>query len=107
MGSGTLWAGTNVWTSLGPEGGPIQALAIDPQTPSTIYGAASGGIFKTTNSGTTWNRVYFAQTSVVYPVPVLAIDPQSTSTVYAGGGYDVLKSTDGGASWSAMNSGLP
>jgi hypothetical protein len=30
-------AGFNVWTSNGPEGGMVQALAIDPLTPSTLH----------------------------------------------------------------------
>ena len=30
-------AGINVWTSHGPEGGTILALAIDPATPTTLY----------------------------------------------------------------------
>ena len=37
-----LWAslaeaGINVWTTNGPEGGSISAVAIDPQTPTTVY----------------------------------------------------------------------
>ena len=42
------------WVPLGPEniGGRITDLAINPNEPSTIYvAAASGGIYKTTNSG--------------------------------------------------------
>src|SRR6266851_199138 len=36
-----------VWASNGPNGGQINALAIDPQTPSTVYaGTNGGGVFK-------------------------------------------------------------
>ena len=35
--AGIVSAGTNVWTSIGPEGGTIHALAIDPATPTTLY----------------------------------------------------------------------
>ncbi len=35
--AGLVSAGTNVWTSNGPEGGTINALAIDPVTPATLY----------------------------------------------------------------------
>jgi hypothetical protein len=39
-------AGLNVWTSNGPEGGSINALAIDPVTPTTLYaGTLGGGVF--------------------------------------------------------------
>jgi photosystem II stability/assembly factor-like uncharacterized protein len=117
MGPATAWAGMNVWTSLGPEGGSIQSLVVDPQTSSTVYALTTGGIFKSSDGTAHWRRVYPAATSdgaAAYPASVLAIDPQNTNTLYVGtagspatvdGG--VFKSTDGGASWSAANSGLP
>src|SRR3989449_5353840 len=46
-------AGVNVWTTNGPEGGSISALAVDPQTPTTLYaGTTSAGVFKSTDGGT-------------------------------------------------------
>ena len=44
-------AGNNVWTSLGPEGGTIFVLVVDPTTPTTLYAGTSGGVFKSTNGG--------------------------------------------------------
>ena len=39
-------AGVDVWTSNGPEGGTVAALAIDPSTPATLYaGTLGGGVF--------------------------------------------------------------
>ena len=35
-------AGNNVWTNIGPEGGNINALTIDPQHPSTVYAGKIG-----------------------------------------------------------------
>src|SRR5215471_11076183 len=34
------------WASIGPEGGPISALAIDPATPTTLYAGTYDGAFK-------------------------------------------------------------
>ena len=46
----TVSAGDNVWTSIGPEGGIINALAIDPTTPTTLYaGTGGGGVFVVMN----------------------------------------------------------
>ena len=42
----TAEGGINSWTSIGPEGGSIPALAIDPVTPSTLYARAGGGVVK-------------------------------------------------------------
>jgi hypothetical protein len=40
-------AGINVWTSLGPPGGSVQALAADPTTPTTLYAGTGGaGVYK-------------------------------------------------------------
>jgi hypothetical protein len=46
----TVSAAPNVWTSLGPEGGIINALAIDPTTPTTLYAGTGGAVFVVTIS---------------------------------------------------------
>ena len=77
------YAGVNVWTTNGPEGGYIGALAIDPTSPSTLYaGTSGGGVFKSTNSGTSWSAVNSGLTNT--NVRALAIDPTTPSTLYAG-----------------------
>ena len=42
----------------GPPGGDVRALAIDPSNPATLYAGTvccfGGGVFKSTNGGTTW-----------------------------------------------------
>ena len=79
----TVSAGTNVWTSHGPEGGPIIALAIDPATPTTLYaGTDFGGVFKSTDGGENWSAANTGLTSG--DVNALAIDPETPTTLYAG-----------------------
>jgi len=99
----TLWAGTNVWTSIGPDGGNIQALAIDPHDPNTVYAGAGwmGTMFKSTDGAKTWHVI----NSGNY-ISNVAIDPQDPSTVYAASNGGVFKSTDAGATWSVASSGL-
>src|SRR5947199_9903765 len=73
-------AGLNAWSSAGPEGGTIHALAVDPLTPSTVYGGVfSQGVFKSVDSGGRWTLVLPAS-----QVLALAIDPQTPNTIYAG-----------------------
>jgi hypothetical protein len=105
-GAGEATAGVNRWTSHGPEGGGVAALAIDPATPTTLYaGTSGGGIFKSGNGGGSWSP---ANAGLTNPsVPSLAIDPATPTVLYAGTtGGGVFKSVDGGASWSAVNTAL-
>ena len=92
------------WSFLGPFGGAVQALAVDPTVSGTLYAGTNHGVFKSTDSGATW----IDSNGLLDPfVSSLAIDPLSSSTIYAGHSGGVLKSTDAGASWSPTNTGLP
>jgi photosystem II stability/assembly factor-like uncharacterized protein len=99
-------AGINTWTTNGPTGREIQALAIDPANPDTLYaGTYGGGVFKSTDSGGTWNAANTGLTNAY--VFALVINPVSSATLYAGThGGGVFKSTDSGATWAAINTGL-
>ena len=85
----------------------MYALAISPNYPSdnTIF-AGTGGVFKSTNGGSSWSPVNTGLTSLA--VMALAISPNypSDNTIFAGTWGGVFKSINGGSSWSAMNAGL-
>ena len=104
--AGVASAGVNTWTTNGPEGGQIRALAIDPATPATLYaGTFGGGVFKSTNGGGSWTAINTGLTSNF--ANALAIAPSAPATLYAGTvGGGVFKSTNGGGSWTAVNTGL-
>ena len=108
--AGGVFKSTNggvTWTSAGSglTDARVHALAADPVAPATIYaGTRSAGVFKTTDSGTSWSATPLTMVSVT----ALAVDPITPANVYAGtensGAY---KSTNGGASWTSISSGLP
>src|SRR5262249_53542040 len=84
----------NAWTPIGPDGGFVLALAVDPETPTTLYaGTQNGGVFKTTNAGDSWRGSRGFPDSAVN---ALAVDPSTPTTVYAGTDDGVFKSVDGG-----------
>ena len=56
--AGSAWAGSTILLKNNDQVMPsIRALAIDQANPSTIYAAAPEGIFKSTNSGGTWQLI--------------------------------------------------
>jgi len=99
------------WEFKGPTniGGRITDLAIHPSDLNTIYvGAASGGVLKTTDLGTTWENTFTEATTI--SIGAVAIDPNNPEVLYAGTGeanassYSFLgdgmyKTTNGGENW--------
>ena len=76
--------------SIGPAlmSGRISDIAVDPTQPNTWYIAVgSGGIWKTTNAGTTWKPIFDDQAS--YSIGCLTLDPQDSQTLWVGSGENV------------------
>jgi photosystem II stability/assembly factor-like uncharacterized protein len=97
---------------IGPPGNRTIAVAGIPGNSHTYYvGAASGGIWKTTDAGTTWQPIFDKQP--VSSIGSLAIAPSDSNTVWAGTGesfirshvslgWGLYRSTDAGATWRKM-----
>src|SRR5712691_1591877 len=78
-------AGARMWTGIGPEGGDIRVLAIDPKAPESLYaGTDAGGVFKSANGDATWKPLKVGLPAVNVSVYALAVDPAIPSTIYAG-----------------------
>ncbi len=129
-GTANRLTGYGNWSSLGTVnniGGRIVCMTIDPNTPNNnlFIGSASGGIWKTTNGGSSWSYVNTG-------FPVLGIGdityhPTNSSILLAGTGevyrvdgsdrgnigfnvwkargtygVGILRTTDGGANWTQV-----
>ena len=110
----------------------IPRIVIHPTNPDIVYVADSGhewtdnperGLYKTTDGGKTWERVFYVdeKTGVID----LVMAPDNPDTIYAATwqrirkrwndprnepdytGSAIHKSTDGGKTWNAINQGLP
>jgi photosystem II stability/assembly factor-like uncharacterized protein len=92
--------------------GRISAIAVDPKDRGHYYvGAASGGVWKTTNDGTSWTPVFDNEGS--YSIGAVALDPKNPGVVWVGTGENnsqrsvgygdgIYRSDDGGKSWKNM-----
>ncbi len=102
--------------SIGPAltSGRIADFAVNPKNHSEYYVAvACGGVWKTTNRGTTFSPIFDQQGS--YSIGCISLDPNNVKTVWVGAGENnnqrsvaygdgVYKSEDGGKTWK--NKGL-
>jgi photosystem II stability/assembly factor-like uncharacterized protein len=70
--------GGNYWSSAGFSGLKVYALAVDPDSPDTIFLGASDGFYFSTDGGTTWQKENSGLVNTV--VQSIALDPQSSKT---------------------------
>src|SRR5262245_9766390 len=97
---------------IGPVGNRVTSVVGVPGQPNIYYvGAASGGIFKTTDGGTHWEGVFDDQP--VSSIGALAIAPSDSNIIWAGTGepwirshisvgQGIYRSMDAGKTWSLM-----
>jgi photosystem II stability/assembly factor-like uncharacterized protein len=98
---------SNITTGwIGPTGGTIIAVAINPSNPQVVYAGSFGsGVFKSTDGGDSWKPVNQGMTNLY--IYSLAIDPKNPDILYAGTYHSqVYKSQNGGISWTWSGSGI-
>jgi len=107
------------WTAIGPASlstgagnvsGRVTGLAVDPTNANNIYSAAAGGgVWQSTDGGTTYNPLTDNQGTLA--MGAIAVAPSNHLKIYAGTGeannsgdsnygLGILVSNDGGATWS-------
>jgi photosystem II stability/assembly factor-like uncharacterized protein len=109
--------------------GQIPVVLVSPADANTVYVASIGhtwgpnaerGVFRTTDSGKSWQKVLYINDTT--GAGDLVMDPQNPKILYAGmwqetrhpwilesGGASsgIYRSTDGGDSWQKLTNGLP
>jgi photosystem II stability/assembly factor-like uncharacterized protein len=118
------------WRNMGlKDSHHIARIAIHPTNPDIVYVAAMGhlfsenaerGVFKTTDGGATWQKVFFVNDKV--GVIDLVMNPKNPEVLYAaaydkqrlpwqmvngGPGSGIHKTTNGGRTWTKLGGGLP
>jgi hypothetical protein len=86
------------WTAIGPApipngqtsptnpvSGRVTAIAIHPTNPSLVYvGTAQGGVYRTSDGGTTWTPIFDGALSLA--IGALALAPSNPGVLYVGTG---------------------
>src|ERR1700732_2596610 len=95
------------WKALGPPGGDVHSLAVDPSRPGRLFlGTADGHIFGSADAGDHWTRLGRASASQDAVIAAIVVDPRDANVLFAstwmqdpsaGGG--VFRSGDGGRTW--------
>ncbi len=104
------------WQLLGPmntSGRATDVAVVQPKGESyTMYAAtASGGVWKTTNEGVSWDPIF--ENEVTTSIGDIELDPKNQEVVWVGtgepnifrsshAGCGIYKSTDGGKTWKNM-----
>ena len=100
--------------NIGPGGmsGRVTSIDVVESNPEIIYvGTASGGIWKSTSGGITWDPIF--EKELTASIGAIAIQQSNPSIIWAGtgegnprnslnGGFGIYKSLDAGKTWKAM-----
>jgi hypothetical protein len=91
----------------------VTSIAINPQNTDVLFiGTDGGGIYKSSDGGSTWSNISSSSTSsgqnwLAPFVNDVVIDPENPNTIYAAtgnlGNGHIYRSLDGGASWNSNN----
>lgn len=96
--------GAASWKSLGPTGGGVAALEVNPANPNEAYAVSSGyqaQIYRSTNGGASWTR----QSVFSDQLFDVALTPGNPNVMYVLGYSEVFKSVNKGVSWTSYRLG--
>jgi photosystem II stability/assembly factor-like uncharacterized protein len=97
-------AAADTWVPLGPSGGTVATLAVDPTDGNTVCaGTAEAGVYRSANGGRTWQPA-----GLTGGISLLAVAPGTRSVYAVAGSFTrtLYRSQDGGASWTSLAAGI-
>lgn len=97
LAASALQAGIGSWSTTGPNGGQVVALASYEASPTTLWAAGRGGVFRTTSGGASWTRIEIGLPEALYSNALVAAT--TTPVLYLAAGSQVYRSGNGGDLW--------
>lgn len=97
----TLWmsaalAAEQPWQPVGPDGGNVRSLAVDPKDHDRIFlGTSAGNLYLSTDKGATWSRFARPGNSAEMVLDHIVIDPTDPRNIFAAAWNAQLPSSDG------------
>jgi photosystem II stability/assembly factor-like uncharacterized protein len=99
------------WQPVGPDGGTVRSLAIDPQDPDRIFlGTSAGNLYLSTDKGASWSRFARPGNSAEMVLDHIVIDPADPRNIFVAAWNaqlpssdgELYRSKDGGKSWEIV-----
>jgi photosystem II stability/assembly factor-like uncharacterized protein len=84
----------------------LHSLNQSKSDPDVLITGTFNGIFRSDDSGESWQQLPTHNTAGLVHVESLAIDPRTPDIVYAGTWYLPYKTTDGGKTWKSIKNGI-
>jgi photosystem II stability/assembly factor-like uncharacterized protein len=101
--------GGESWLETELKEGWVTSIDVDPKRTNLIYITTLDGVYNSSDSGHTWERIengLYGLGTLIYPYSI-AVNPDSTDVLLLGTGGDegapLYKSTNGGESWNVLS----
>jgi photosystem II stability/assembly factor-like uncharacterized protein len=99
------------WQPVGPDGGNVRSLAIDPKDPDRIFlGTSAGNLYLSIDKGASWSRFARPGNSAEMVLDHIVIDPSDSRNIFAAAWNaqlpnsdgDLFRSNDAGKTWEIV-----
>jgi len=84
----------------------LHSMTQSKADPNVLIVGTFNGIFRSDNSGDSWDQLPTQSTPGLVHVESLAMDPRNSDIIYAGTWYLPYKTVDGGKSWKSIKNGI-